>query len=150
MAEFDGEAFSGLAQEREIGIHADLQASHISLRHFRAHAHGRKVGNSDDGRRGLAGVQRLPLLDRIGDDGAGHGGVDFGVAEIDLVAGERCLLLADLRFCGVDIGFGGAEIGNGLVEHRLRRRVSGNETALTGDIGLLEGELRLLRLKLGL
>src|ERR1017187_1305574 len=114
----------GLAEDGKIYVLADLDTDNVGFGNLRPDGHGGQVGNPQDGGRLLIGVERLAFEHADGDDFAGHGRGDFGVAQI---------------------GFGGVHGGRGL-SHLGRERidVGGSHVVVgAGDVTVVAGNDRL-------
>src|ERR1035441_609310 len=114
----------GLAEHGKIYVLADLDADNIGFGDLRPDGHDGQVGNPQDGRRLLIGVERLAFEHADGNHLAGHGRGDFGVAEI---------------------GFGGVDGGRSL-SHLGRERIyvgGSNIVVGAGDVTVVAGDDRL-------
>ena len=109
-----------------------------------SHGHRRQVGDAQDDRRLLVGVQRLALFRGLRDDGAGHRRVDLGVAEIGLVAAQGRFGLLDLRLERVDLGTRRMQLRlGGLQRIRSSSRPRGRDSVWRWNCCSRKHELRL-------
>ena len=100
------EAALAVAKNGEIDRHADPDVDDVGLEIRAFHRHGVELGNLEQGRGALAGVEGLPLLHRHGHHGTGEGGPGSGIPQVDPGCVHRDLGLHPLGVEGPDIGQG--------------------------------------------
>src|ERR1035438_3868054 len=115
----------GLAEDGKIYVLADLDTDNVGFGDLRPDRHGGQVGDPQNGRRLLIGVERLAFEHADGNHLAGHGCGDFGVAQI---------------------GFGGVDGGRAL-SHLGRERIDVGDSHIVigaGDVPVVAGNDRLV------
>ena len=99
-------AFAASAQGGEIGLHAQLQAADVGFGHLRLHGHGVEVGDAQDDRCLLVGVESLTLACGDRHHGAAHRRQDAGVLQVGLVGAQGGFDLLDLGAERLELGGG--------------------------------------------
>jgi hypothetical protein len=128
----------------ELHRHADDELRLVGLRHLRPHGHRRQVGDAQDRRGGLVGVEGLALDRRDRHHGAVDRRDDPRIGEVDLVGGDDRGLADDLGLRLGQLRVEHAHVGERDVEGIAARRVGREHDVLASRLRLRQPPLRLL------
>ncbi|MCY1412372.1 hypothetical protein D9M71_277750 [compost metagenome] len=145
-----GPAAFAASQGGEVGGHARFDLADVGLRYLGPHGHWRELGDAQDQRGLLLGVEGLPFAGVHRYHRAVHGRVDACVAQLGFVAAQARLGLTDLRLEHVDARLGDLQLRGGRLHVFVAGGAGGGQVALAFELLLGQQVLRALLGQLGL
>ncbi|MNQ48950.1 hypothetical protein D3C85_628390 [compost metagenome] len=97
----------------EIGLHAGFDVADVGFRDLGPDGHGRQLGDPQNQRGLLLGIEGLAGASVQRYHGPGHRRVNAGVAKLSLITAQTGFGLADLCLEHLNAGLGGAQFGAG-------------------------------------